>query len=289
MLLSLALPGLGHIYARTWRRGLQIVASAIVLSVVGREITRIWRPSLTSILALVAVSLTIVGLYLWTAIDAGLQARRRLDKPRARWLRSAWITALVVIGAGWALDLGLPIEWRTFSIPSVSMAPTLRAGDYIALKLTGSATDARRGDVVTFITPRQGDSYVKRVIGVAGDRVSVQAGQVVLNGTPLPLRDDGILNIAEYGTDVLARRFVETVPDGRHYTVAKTTSLGPANNMPEFQIRPGTLFVMGDNRDNSLDSRFAGEFREISTANLIGRGGMIFWSRDLTRLFTSLN
>ena len=142
---------------------------------------------------------------------------------------------------------------------------------------------------MVFVTPQHGDSYVKRVIGVSGDRVAVRGGQVVLNGVPLPLRDDGTVSIVEQGASILARRFVETMPDGRSYAVAKTTSAGPANTMPEYQVRPGMLFVMGDDRDNSLDSRFAGEFREIPTANLIGKGGVIFWSRDLARLFTSLS
>jgi signal peptidase I len=205
-----------------------------------------------------------------------------------------------------------------FSIPSESMLPRLMNGDYLlaakwpygfsrhslpfALPLPEGRLLARtpeRGDVVIFKHPVDGQEYIKRVIGVAGDRVAVIGGQVVLNGVKVPrvAEADALVPLSANTTcatgDILRRAdgseacrytaFTETLPGGREYTVLDFGST-PADGFAEATVPPGRLFVMGDNRDASMDSRFeaAAGFGVgmVPEALLVGRAGVIVWSTD---------
>ncbi len=162
-----------------------------------------------------------------------------------------------------------------------------------------------RGDIVVFRYPGpEEEDYVKRVIGLPGDTIEVRRGIVILNGAPLPrqrLADfampispnspcravtrEGARRIdADDGTSVCAyARYRETLPDGRSYEVLDQTETGPGDNIAPVVVPDGQLFVMGDNRDDSLDSRFSvedGGVGLLPVENLLGRALIAFWSTD---------
>jgi signal peptidase I len=205
-----------------------------------------------------------------------------------------------------------------FSIPSESMLPRLMNGDYllaakwpygfsrhslpVALPLPEGRLLARtpeRGDVVIFKHPVDGQEYIKRVIGVAGDRVAVIGGQVVLNGVKVPrvAEADVLVPLSANTTcatgDALRREddteacryhaLRETLPGGRAYTVLDMSPT-PADGFAEVTVPPGRLFVMGDNRDASMDSRFAAAagfgVGMVPEELLVGRAAIIVWSTD---------
>jgi signal peptidase I len=171
------------------------------------------------------------------------------------------------------LPFGLrSFTYQPFTIPTDSMAPTLRAGDYmVASKFAYGynrysspldiGPEARifdrrpeRGDVVLFRVPDDpAITYTKRVVGLPGDRVQLKAGMLYLNGEQLTRIPDGRISIN--GEDFVV--FQEMMPSGRSYSVMEVSDASQGDNTREFLVPDGHYFVLGDNRDQSNDSRYA--------------------------------
>ena len=160
------------------------------------------------------------------------------------------------------------------------------------------AGEPERGDVVVFRHPISGSDFIKRVIGLPGDTIQVQDGVVILNGAPLPQEPAGTFSevfepqgpqgltprcesgAVGQGAACTKSRFVETLPDGTSHVVLNVTVQG-SDNTPVFRVPEGEYFFMGDNRDNSSDSRLAqlaGGVGFVPYENLIGRADRIMFS-----------
>jgi signal peptidase I len=192
--------------------------------------------------------------------------------------------------------------YQPFNIPSRSMMPTLLVGDYVfvskfaygygrfSLPLSRSLFSARifagepaRGDVVVFRAPKDGLDYVKRVVGLPGDRIQMKKGELFINDVPVrrePLaaavaQEDGCGD----GLPDHIRRWREILSDGASYETLDCLDNGPLDDTNIFTVPAGHFFALGDNRDNSTDSRISG-VGYIPVENLIGRVGLIFFSRQ---------
>lgn len=216
----------------------------------------------------------------------------------------------------WAILIALVARTfaiEPFNIPSASMVPTLLVGDYLFVSkwpygysrhsfpfsfppFSGRLFEdaPERGDVVVFKYPGpkaefKGSDYIKRVVGVPGDTVQVLDGILRINGRPVERQLLGAADPLE-GTVVsrpgatatlrgLPLRYVETLPGGRKHDIFEVSDNHEYDNTPIFRVPPRHVFVMGDNRDNSLDSRTEGSWF-VPFDNIVGRAEFIFYSHD---------
>jgi signal peptidase I len=208
----------------------------------------------------------------------------------------------VVAALGVALVLRVFL-FQPFTIPSASMEPNLYQGDYIvvskyaygwsrhSMPFSPALFEGRlmsrgpaRGDIVVFKLPRDGRTdYIKRVIGLPGDRIQVRGGVVYINGERVPrkmtasVRED---SGAGFVRDVM--RFTETLPEGRRIHVNDYGTGAPLDDTDIFIVPEGHYFMMGDNRDNSLDSRLPEEegVGFVPAENLVGKAEFILFAWD---------
>ena len=216
-----------------------------------------------------------------------------------------WETIKTVIYAVLIALLIRTIAYEPFNIPSGSMIPTLLVGDYLfvskysygyshhSLPLSPRIYSGRifesapeRGDVVVFKLPRDNDTdYIKRIIGLPGDRIQVRLGRVHINGKIIQRRR--IENYYQPGRRSVPQ-YVEMLPNGREYKVIEEQGdLGGLDNTREYNVPPEHYLVMGDNRDNSADSRVQKDMTNlwvgfVPAENFVGRAEVLFFSTDGT-------
>jgi signal peptidase I len=260
-LLSLLVSGLGQIYVGRAQRGLIVFALVMTSYAIGILCVTGLLPRFPIFVAAAALS---VGLFVYAIVDAAIAAWRTHDYTPRRYNR--WFVYLGAVIAGWAIIVGIGSTrdyaraagfTGYFNVPSASMEPTLRLGEYILADTLWYKTHVpRRGDLAVYALPRQPDTlYIKRIAALPGDRIAVKDGRAIINGTRI---DEPF---AMFG-------------DPNAF----------ANSMAEVTVPPGHLFMLGDNRANSNDSRSAATHGMVPIPNLRARVTDIVFSRDLSRI-----
>jgi signal peptidase I len=188
--------------------------------------------------------------------------------------------------------------YQPFYIPSSSMEPTLLIGDRIfvskysygysrhSLPFSPNFSSKRyfkktpkRGDVIVFKTPQDNRTdYIKRLIGLPGDTIQFINGELYLNEKKIK-RTSKIIDI-DINLPGTANIFDEILPDGKKYTVVYSEEYNLNKNSDKYLVPPNKYFFMGDNRDNSTDSRVLGRVGYVSEINLVGKAKLIFFSND---------
>ncbi|MBB3890324.1 signal peptidase I [Phenylobacterium haematophilum] len=191
--------------------------------------------------------------------------------------------------------------FQPFTIPSASMEPTLLEGDYIIVSkfsygysrhsipfspplFKGRIMERspERGDIIVFKLPRDGRTdYIKRLIGLPGDRVQMRQGRLWVNGKEVIDKElPPVMIDSGYGFTRNVQRFQETLPGGRTFITYDFGPDGDVDNTPTFVVPEGHYFFMGDNRDNSLDSRVPAEIGVgfVPAENLVGKAQIILLS-----------
>ncbi len=218
-----------------------------------------------------------------------------------------WETVKVIVEA---LIIALVVRtllFQPFNIPSGSLVPTLLVGDYLFVSkyaygyshysLPGFldlvpqampgrifASQPKRGDIIVFKLPSDGETdYIKRLIGLPGDKIQVQHGRLIINGEMVPREAIAPYStVNHFGKPEEAPRYLETLPNGvKHEIIQIDGDDGTFDNTKVYEVPPGHYFMMGDNRDNSSDSRLAsdqGGVGYVPFENLIGRAEIIFFS-----------
>jgi signal peptidase I len=240
---------------------------------------------------------------LWSAIVLMLMLGRIAQFGVARTIL-AWFSSVVLTLLFAGLLVALPVRallYQPFNLPSRAMMPTLLQGDYFfvskfaygysrfslpfSLNLFGGrifGSAPQRGDVVVFRLPKDTRiDYVKRLMGLPGDRIQMKDGLLYINDVPVQRE-----SLPDYvgedpcGTDpmVSVKRWREKLPNGVSYQALDCVDNGFYDNTPVFTIPAGQYFMIGDNRDNSMDSRGLSSVGYVPFENLIGRVDLIFYS-----------
>lgn len=194
------------------------------------------------------------------------------------------------------------VAYEPFNIPSESMLPTLFVGDYIFVskfsygysrhsilfspnigsgRIFESAPE--RGDVAVFKLPRDNETdYIKRIVGLPGDRIQVRRGLLYINGQAVRReRVEDFRYVGSGGRSGTVPRYRETLPNGVSYEILDLVEGADVDNTGVYTVPPGHYFAMGDNRDNSIDSRvIGGGVGYIPAENLVGRAEFLFFSTD---------
>ncbi|NMD08039.1 MAG: signal peptidase I [Phyllobacteriaceae bacterium] len=242
--------------------------------------------------------------------DHTLAAQRSSGRKQDEGL---WETAKVIIQALAIAFFVRTFFYQPFNIPSSSMYPTLKVGDYLfvsklsygygkysfnfALGMRDTnfitccpvdfagrkvlADTPKRGDVAVFKLPTNTEvDYIKRVIGLPGDRVQMKDGTLYINDTAVPKEriEDYVDSDDEGGGGVPVPQFKETLPNGVTYTVLDSSPQGGADNTDVYVVPENHYFMMGDNRDNSQDSRYLDVVGYVPIENFVGRADIIFFS-----------
>jgi signal peptidase I len=234
---------------------------------------------------------------------------QNVDDDLFSFLRTLFTAALIAI-------VFRAFLFEPFSIPSGSMVPTLLVGDYLFVSKFSYGYSSKsvgvgflerwfgipmpkgrlfenlpqRGDVVVFKLPTDGATdYVKRLIGLPGDKIQMKEGRLYINGTLIDRTRDGTYNVD--GDDLEAdhpyfRRlfssegilYKETLPEGKIHPILEMSDEGRLDNTRVYTVPAGHYFMMGDNRDNSQDSRVQSRVGFVPEENLVGRASFIFFS-----------
>ncbi len=214
--------------------------------------------------------------------------------------RSGWGETFKIIIEALIIALVVRIFfYQPFNIPSGSMKETLLIGDYLFVsKLSYGYSrysfpyspklfegrlfedKPERGDVAVFKLPRDNETdYIKRVIGLPGDTIEMRDGVLHINGKAIPKKRKGVLKTTSYtGRQISIPSYEETLPNGVKYTVLDADSNGVFDNTRPVTVPKGYYFMMGDNRDNSTDSRATHDVGLVPLENFVGRAEIIFFS-----------
>lgn len=188
--------------------------------------------------------------------------------------------------------------FEPFNIPSGSMKPTLQVGDYLFVSkpaygysrhsfpfsmatINGRIweTAPQRGDVVVFKLPsNESIDYIKRIIGLPGDKIQVIGGQLYINGEPTKREPLPMKRIEEGGQSVTVHEYIETLPGGATFHIYEEGDQYQLDNTNVFHVPPRHYFMMGDNRDNSMDSRVEELVGFVPIENIVGRADFLFFS-----------
>ena len=263
LLMSLVLPGFGQLYNGQVNKAIWLFLAFALISVPGIAVIALYLPAGLTVATLALSAITVVALWLFGMADAWRQASQLPTYVPGDWQCSGVYGLVFLLCSGLALPLLIDYvrtyQLEPFRIPSGSMAPAVLQGDLLFADKRynragwagipgGHTSSIARGDIAIFTYPNDRTlKYIKRIIGLPGDRVRIENGQVQINGVLLPEA-----SVPEVGS--------------------KQAQIGL-----DTTVAAGQVFVMGDNRSNSTDSR---DFGSVPMQDVVGKARQVWFSSD---------
>ena len=282
-LLSLVFIGMGQLYNGQLRRALIFFSISALPTIFIFTVSSNFFSSQAIIGAYLCV-LIIPGIIIFSVVDAVIAARRIGELKLRRYNR--WYVYLAIM----AVVMNIDIKFQTlasdaYSIPSGAMMPTLLIGDYLLADKSAYLNQTpERGDVVVFKKPSNNKiNYIKRIVGLPGDRIQMRLGILHINDKPVKRQRAGVHAVvnAQGKLDEIPR-YIEILPNGRHHYILEENDVGPVDNTPVYTVPEGHVFGLGDNRDHSQDSRYLNAVGFIPWENLIGQAKVLYFSLEGT-------
>ena len=291
-LLNLLMPGVGLIRTGKLRSGFRVIA-ALFLLMIGLWACSALLPTITA--GLFRPLLALILLWYASLIAGSMIATWRRSKVRAarvpvwsRWYGLLAVTALCLVASNLLSDR-IRSHYRAFYLPSEAMSPTMQVGERFYADMSIDPAQLRRGDVI--LIQVGGSIYVKRLVGLPGDRVAMVEGVPVINGRPAEQVTAGTVRGEELGERYEARVLVERMPGGSRPFRILDRGHGLTDEMAETVVSAGRVFVLGDNRDRSADSRVSrteGGVAMAPLSDVVGQPLFKTWTADWRWLGTDL-
>jgi signal peptidase I len=267
-LMSLVLPGFGQLYNGEINKAIwTFVAFSFVIIPLG-AIVAMYLPDYWLVFGLVAATIAAIGIWLWAITDAWHNAKKLSHyEPKLWQISGTYLAAIIVCGL-----IVLPLTYtyvrghliEPFYIPSGSMAPSVLTGDYVIADKRYNCPNCKhavkRGDIAIFTYPNDRTfHYVKRIVALPGDEITIKGKSITINGKAL--------NTSEGIEQWEGRKWAVLWDEKRSDAVAEFKLI----------IQPGQVFVLGDNRDSTKDSR---AFGTVPLQDVIGRVRQVWFSKS---------
>ena len=292
--LSFLSAGVGHLYCGRIAKGLPLYFAWLLVPL-GITTAALSRPSATGLVLLVLLPVvTVVLVYLYAAIDAWRLAHQiGSDYSLRDYNRAAIYGLLIVVQMVFSIGLIAGVRgfvYEAFLIPASSMSPTILNGDRIlARKLLPTHHFPERGDLIVFRNPTlsKADAFAKRVVAVAGDHIEIRGDRLLINGNELERNRVPDESLKFLGKQVSGQVAYEE-NSGHRYLVAydDSSDAGPEQRDFEAMVPERHVFVLGDNRDRSKDSR---HFGSIHIGDVVGYVDYVYWPSESWSRFGVVN
>ncbi|MEL7486613.1 MAG: signal peptidase I [Pseudomonadota bacterium] len=287
--LSVIQPGLGHVYAGQWRTGLTVLCAIYGVLFLSISFLGGWLIGFYAVIA--------TGVLIWVACIAAIAIRifrskgvASANRPK-KWHYLLFIMAAVGLSEISPRAYNTYGRYKSFHVPAGSMMPNIELGDVIVARRFLHIEEKRQvthGTIVVFWNTADGPraEYVKRIAGVGGDVLSFKNGAPYIGETPLPQS-----RLGEYEFELSNRNGVisatllhESNGAASYDVLDAQPGVGRLDNVGPYFVPENHLFMLGDNRDYSADSRLSFAMGYVPVSDLIGEACYILWSKDVTRI-----
>jgi len=234
--------------------------------------------SLHTIINVLLIIITIIGIVHCFRIAS------KGEQDTSKWYAHWYAILLILIIPNIAAVGFRTFYYAPYHVPSSSMSPNVNLGDYLFAEKRpyGAGKMPQRGDIIIFKNPKDGKDFIKRIIGLPGDKIEIKHAILYINDKEVVRKriEDFNYQVTQHPEKAIKDmpQYLETTPEGKEYRILNELTDGPLDNTPVYLVPEHSYFVLGDNRDRSADSRMPDKVGFIPEENIIGKVAVVLWN-----------